>query len=84
MKHTQGPWVNKSGNVYGANGDNIAMVAFNGGPDSTADLRLITAAPELLDFVCGVYIDQLGHGPHADETILNKARELIFKITGEK
>jgi hypothetical protein len=99
MKHTKGPWfvqVEKlsngdsrthiRGDAMGDGSMGLHICTINPRVNALTDnanARLIAAAPELLDFVRGVYIDQLGHGPSADEVILNKARELIFKITGE-
>lgn len=81
-KHTPGPWVKRSGILIGADGsyvvaDGLGLGLGSGGGDgvSTANARLIIAAPELLD--------ELKNLRRAYVNLLETGRDRILSLGGQ-
>ena len=76
-KHTQGPWLDKSGEVYAEETGRTIARCDIGGHDETseANARLIAAAPDLLAALEGM----IGHLPDCFE-IRTEVKELRMSI----
>lgn len=89
MKHTQGPWENV-GNMVVAKLQTVdgtfiyptMAVLSNTTTSMKSNASLITAAPEMLAVLEGLYIEMLGQGPHADAVSLRVVESVIKKAKG--
>jgi hypothetical protein len=88
--HTKGKWFNNGGRIYAQQGDEIREICDvglvnNQSKEDTANARLITAAPELLEACKRLlyFVEHYGNDRHIESSIcshcsiINKAKAAI-------
>jgi hypothetical protein len=85
MKHTPGLWTNSQNRIEDASGDEIASVSYQRSGYVQANIRLISAAPDLLA-ACQWMFDQMAEPLHEHSdwaARYEQARAAIDKAVGK-